>query len=63
MQHYMQIARTVPPEKEVMQYSEHIMHYAEGIMHMYASQRVQADFLTEEMSHEGFCIFCTRQKE
>ena len=63
MQHYMQIARTVPPEKEVMQYSEHIMHYAEGIMHMYASQRVQADFLTEEMSHEDFCIFYTRQKE
>ena len=50
-------------EEKVMQYSEHIMHYAEGIMHMYASQRVQADFLTEEMSHEGFCIFCTRQKE
>ena len=49
-------------EKQVMQYSEHIMHYAEGILHMYASQRVQADFLTEEMSHEGFCIFCTKAK-
>ena len=61
MQYIMQIARTVSLKK-VMQYSEHIVHYAEGIMRMYAPQRVQADFLTEEMSHEGFCIFCTKAK-
>ena len=40
-----------------------IMQKALCVCNMYAPQRVQADFLTEEMSHEGFCIFCTRQKE